>query len=227
MPWTGVGPEFTEAELRKQHRLLSLRYHPDAARRNGVEPAEAAERFVAMQTAYEVLSDPVQRKKYDIEQRRQRRREWRAAWPAPPPQLQHTVPELDLRSAGRAGGEAGAGAGAGAGAQESAPSPREARAKLAEEKADWLARQLELMTLTLTLALALTLTLTLPLPLTLTLTRPPRPRRRRSSPSCRPTNGQRGLVRVPNPNPNPPVVRGAWLGFLTLTPTHQWSEGPG
>ena len=39
----GVGPEFTEAQLRKQHRLLSLRYHPDAAARNGVEPAEAAE----------------------------------------------------------------------------------------------------------------------------------------------------------------------------------------
>ena len=37
----GVGPEFTEAQLRKQHRLLSLRYHPDAAARNGVEPAEA------------------------------------------------------------------------------------------------------------------------------------------------------------------------------------------
>ena len=39
----GVGPEFTDAQLRKQHRLLSLRYHPDAAARNGVEPAEAAE----------------------------------------------------------------------------------------------------------------------------------------------------------------------------------------
>ena len=32
-----------------------------------------------MQTAYEVLSDPVRRARYDIEQRRQRRREWRAA----------------------------------------------------------------------------------------------------------------------------------------------------
>ena len=98
-----------------------------------------------MQTAYEVLSDPVRRKKYDIEQRRQRRREWRAAWPAPPPQLQHSVPELDLRGVGGTGGEAGA-LGAGVGVHESAPSPREARAKLAEEKADWLARQLELMT---------------------------------------------------------------------------------
>ena len=114
-----------------------------------------------------MLSDPVRRARYDIEQRRQRRREWRAAWPVPPPQLQHTVPDLDLR--GGAGGTAGPGGAAGAagagahesaaspesrgdnqrrddGAHESAPSPREARARLAEEKADWLARQLELMT---------------------------------------------------------------------------------
>ena len=37
----------------------------------------AAERFVAMQTAYEVLSDPQRRLRYDLDQRLQRRKEWR------------------------------------------------------------------------------------------------------------------------------------------------------
>ena len=41
---------------------------------------EAAERFNALHTAYSVLSDPVRRQRYDIEQRLQHRREWRRAW---------------------------------------------------------------------------------------------------------------------------------------------------
>ena len=146
------------AQLKKQHRLLSLRYHPDAAQRNGVDPAAAAERFVAMQTAYEVLSDPAKRMKYDIERRLQKRREWRRAWPTPPPQLRHTCSLAD--EGGAAAGAAataawpaseeqgvapvppvpvGAAADGGGGGgvppdPSSAPSPRR-RAKLAEEEA--------------------------------------------------------------------------------------------
>jgi hypothetical protein len=52
----GVGPEFTEAQLRKQHRLLSLRYHPDAAARNGVEPAEATLTLTLTLTLFLTLS---------------------------------------------------------------------------------------------------------------------------------------------------------------------------
>ena len=54
----GVPRDFTEMQLRKQYRLLALRFHPDAAARNGIDPDEAVARFQAMQTAYEVLSDP-------------------------------------------------------------------------------------------------------------------------------------------------------------------------
>ena len=79
----GVSRDFTEAQLRKQYRLLALRYHPDAAARNDIDPEEAVERFRNMQQAYEVLSDPVKRRRYDLEQRLQHRREWRRAWGAP------------------------------------------------------------------------------------------------------------------------------------------------
>ena len=56
----GVGPEFTEAQLRKQHRLLSLRYHPD---RNS-DPSATA-KFQEISTAYNVLSTPRKRQVYD------------------------------------------------------------------------------------------------------------------------------------------------------------------
>eukprot|EP00900_Chrysochromulina_parva_P000317 jgi/Chrpa1/10286/Chrysochromulina_OHIO_Genome00002588-RA len=76
----GVPRDFTEAQLRKQYRLLAMRYHPDAADRNGIDPQEALERFTALQTAYSVLSDPERRRRYDMQERLQHRREWRRAW---------------------------------------------------------------------------------------------------------------------------------------------------
>ena len=39
----GVARNFTAAQLKRQHRLLSLRFHPDAAERNGVDPEQAAD----------------------------------------------------------------------------------------------------------------------------------------------------------------------------------------
>lgn len=59
----GVPRDYTEAQLRKQYRLLALRYHPDAAERNGLEPDVAIERFIALQEAYAVLSDPARRRR--------------------------------------------------------------------------------------------------------------------------------------------------------------------
>jgi curved DNA-binding protein CbpA len=79
----GVPRDFTEAQLRKQYRLLAMRYHPDAADRNGIDPQEALERFTALQTAYSVLSDPERRRRYDMQERLQHRREWRRAWDGP------------------------------------------------------------------------------------------------------------------------------------------------
>jgi molecular chaperone DnaJ len=55
-------PTATADELRSAYRQLALRYHPDVSE----APKEVAERlFIAIQEAYEVLSDPIKRAMYD------------------------------------------------------------------------------------------------------------------------------------------------------------------
>lgn len=54
----GIGE--TEADLRTPYRRLAKQWHPDVCR----EP-DAAEQFKAIQHAYEILSDPRMRAKYD------------------------------------------------------------------------------------------------------------------------------------------------------------------
>lgn len=60
----GVGIDVTEADLKSRYRALARRWHPDIAR-----TADAAERFLAINEAYQVLIDPVSRAKYDAEQK--------------------------------------------------------------------------------------------------------------------------------------------------------------
>jgi Ca-activated chloride channel family protein len=55
-----ISSEASEAVIRKAYRQLARQYHPDA----NPNPA-AAEKFQALQAAYEVLSDPIERHKYD------------------------------------------------------------------------------------------------------------------------------------------------------------------
>lgn len=57
----GVSKTATEEEIKKVFRKLALKYHPD--RNPGDKAAE--ERFKEISEAYEVLSDPEKRKKYD------------------------------------------------------------------------------------------------------------------------------------------------------------------
>jgi len=61
----GLKPSATLADIKQAYRLLAARYHPD---RNTAPEAPA--RFRAVQTAYEVLSDPAQRAAFDANRQR-------------------------------------------------------------------------------------------------------------------------------------------------------------
>jgi len=56
----GVSRSATEDELKKAFRRLAKQYHPDANQEQGAEA-----RFIEVNEAYEVLSDPQKRAAYD------------------------------------------------------------------------------------------------------------------------------------------------------------------
>ncbi|KAG6531084.1 chaperone protein dnaJ 20, chloroplastic-like [Zingiber officinale] len=53
------------SEIRKAYRRVALRWHPDACRSAG-EERRYAERFMEAREAYEVLSNPVRRRDYNL-----------------------------------------------------------------------------------------------------------------------------------------------------------------
>src|SRR5213595_830389 len=57
----GVERTASEEEIRKAFRKLARQYHPDVAK----DKTKAEEKFKEINEAYEVLSDPAKRKKYD------------------------------------------------------------------------------------------------------------------------------------------------------------------
>ena len=57
----GVPRNASETDLKKAFRKLAREFHPDVAR----DKKKAEEKFKEINEAYEVLSDPAKRKKYD------------------------------------------------------------------------------------------------------------------------------------------------------------------
>ena len=57
----GVAREATPDEIKKAYRKLARKYHPDVNPNN----KEAEEKFKEVQEAYDVLSDPDKRARYD------------------------------------------------------------------------------------------------------------------------------------------------------------------
>jgi molecular chaperone DnaJ len=57
----GVAREASQDDIRKAYRKLALKYHPDRNKGN----KDAQEKFKEINTAYEVLSDPEKRQRYD------------------------------------------------------------------------------------------------------------------------------------------------------------------
>ena len=96
--------------IKRAYRSLALRYHPDVCPRSKRE--ESTRMFIELQRAYETLSDPIMREKYDYElalagfgdgegeeERRRRRRQERSrvskeVW-------MNQLSELGVRSAKR------------------------------------------------------------------------------------------------------------------------------
>src|SRR6187402_719587 len=72
----GVQKTASEDEIRSAFRKLARLYHPDVAK----DKKTAEEKFKEINEAYEVLSDPEKRKRYD-----ELGANWNAQMPPPPP----------------------------------------------------------------------------------------------------------------------------------------------
>lgn len=61
----GVGRDADERDIKKAFRKLTLKFHPDKAAAQGITPEDAQKKMSAINEAYEVLSDPELKARFD------------------------------------------------------------------------------------------------------------------------------------------------------------------
>lgn len=61
----GVGRDADEREIKRAYRKLTKIYHPDKASSNNLSPEEAQKKMAAVNEAYEILSDPELKQRFD------------------------------------------------------------------------------------------------------------------------------------------------------------------
>jgi len=59
----GLGKDASDEDIKKAFRNLAKEWHPDAKKHS---TEESTKKFAQISTAYEILSDPPKRKKYDL-----------------------------------------------------------------------------------------------------------------------------------------------------------------
>lgn len=61
----GITRDANDREIKKAYRKLSKQYHPDKASASGMSPEDAQKKMSAVNEAYEVLSDPELKERFD------------------------------------------------------------------------------------------------------------------------------------------------------------------
>ena len=61
----GVPRDADERDIKKAYRKLSKVFHPDKASAQGITPEEAQKKMAAINEAYEILSDPELKQRFD------------------------------------------------------------------------------------------------------------------------------------------------------------------
>lgn len=61
----GVARDADDREIKRSYRKLTMQYHPDKASQNGMDKEEAEKKMAELNEAYEVLSDPDLRARFD------------------------------------------------------------------------------------------------------------------------------------------------------------------
>jgi DnaJ-class molecular chaperone len=62
-----IKPDASLNSIKKSYKKLSLKYHPDKQIKSKLSVEEKNNQFIKIRNAYEILSDPVKRQKYDRE----------------------------------------------------------------------------------------------------------------------------------------------------------------